>query len=49
MQQNALYEWLLKDISCVVSAYIVEVRSVSMKSNFEMYKMDVKDVLRLRK
>lgn len=34
--------------SCFISAYMVEVVNVSIKSNFEMYKMNVKDVLRSR-
>lgn len=44
MQKNPL----MRRCSCVISAYIVEVFNISMKSNFEVYEARLKDVLRTR-
>lgn len=38
----------MRRCSCVISAYIVEVSNISMKSNFEVYEARLKDVLRTR-
>lgn len=44
---NMQYNLLIKKMC--VSAYIVEVFNVSLRSNFELYEARVKDVLRNRK